>query len=185
MGFKYIISDQSKVYFLTFTVVEWVDIFSRQIYKDIIIDSLRYCQINKGLNIYAYVIMTNHVHLLVNCENEDLSDIVRDFKKFTSKKILETIQNEKESRKRWMLNLFSFEATKHTRNTNYQFWIQDSHPELVYSNKFIKQKILYIHNNPVKAGIVRNPEEYLYSSASNYADIEFKLEVIVVSLNYN
>ena len=136
------------------------------------------------VNIYAYVIMTNHIHLLVNCENEDLSDIIRDFKKFTSKKIIETIQNETESRRRWMLNLFSFEASKHSRNTNFQFWIQDNHPEQVYSNKFIKQKIQYIHNNPVRAGIVKNPEEYLYSSACNYAELESKIDVIIVSLNY-
>jgi len=182
MGFKYKIYDQSKAYFLTFTVVGWVDVFSRKRYKDIIIDSLKYCQQNKGLNIFAYVIMTNHIHLLVNSDNEDLSEFVRDFKKYTSKKIIESIKTEEESRREWMLNLFSFEASKHTRNKNFQFRIQENHPIEVYSNKFIKQKVDYIHNNPVRAGIVEKPEDYLYSSARNYAEMESCLDVIKVNL---
>jgi len=182
MGFKYKIYDQSKAYYLTFTVVGWIDIFSRKIYKDIIIDSLKYCQQNKALNIFAYVIMTNHLHLLINCDEKNLSDIIRDFKKFTSKKIIATIKTEKESRREWMLNLFSFEATKHSRNKNFQFWIQESHPVEIYSNKFITQKVNYIHNNPVKAGIVEKPEEYLYSSARNYADMESMIEVVKLNL---
>jgi len=182
MGFKYKIYDQSKAYFLTFTVVGWVDVFSRKIYKDILIESLKYCQTNKGLHIFAFVIMTNHLHLLANCENENLSEIIRDLKKHTSKKIIETIITEPESRKEWMLNLFSFEASKHTRNKNFQFWIQNNRPIEISSNKFIKQKVMYIHNNPVRAGIVEFPEQYLYSSARNYADMESILDMIKVGL---
>ncbi len=182
MGFKYKIYDQSQAYYLTFTVVKWVDVFSRKIYKDIVIESLKHCQKNKGLNIFAYVIMTNHMHLLVYSEKGDLSHIVCDFKKFTSKRIIKTIQTEPESRKDWMLNLFSFEATKNSRNKDYQFWIQDNHPVEIFSNKFIKQKVEYIHNNPVRAGIVENPWDYLYSSARNYADMESLLDVIKVNL---
>lgn len=126
--------------------------------------------------------MTNHMHLLVSSDNENLSQIVCDFKKYTSKKIIETIQTERESRREWMLNLFSFEATKHTRNKNYQFWIQESYPIEIFSNKFIKQKVNYIHKNPVKAGIVEYPEQYLYSSARNYADMENVLDVVKVCL---
>jgi len=120
---------------------------------------------------------------MINCEQENLSQIIADFKKFTSKKIIETIQTENESRRDWMLNLFTFEATKHTRNKTYQFWIQDNHPIEVYSNKFIKQKVEYIHNNPVRAGIVEKAEDYLYSSARNYADMENLLEVIKVDMH--
>ncbi|MCK9613528.1 MAG: transposase [Bacteroidales bacterium] len=183
MGFKYKIYDQCQAYYLTFTVVKWIDIFSRKIYKDIIIESLKHCQKNKGLNIFAYVIMTNHMHLLVNSEMNDLSQTVCDFKKFSSKKIIKTIQTTTESRKDWMLNLFSYEGTRNSRNKNYQFWIQDNHPIEIFSNKFIKQKVEYIHNNPVRAGIVVNPWDYLYSSARNYADMESFLDVIKVDLN--
>jgi len=184
MGFKYKIFDQSKAYYLTFTVVGWIDVFSRKIYRDIFIESLRYCQQNKGLNIYAYVIVTNHVHLLASCENDNLSDVIRDLKKFTSKKIIDAIQTEAESRRNWMMNLFSFEAKNHTRNKNYQFWIQENHPEEIYSNKFITQKVQYIHNNPIRAGIVEHPENYLYSSARNYAEMNSLLDVIKVDLSY-
>lgn len=163
--------------------MKWVDIFSRKIYKDIIVESLKHCQINKGLNIFAYVIMSNHIHLLVNTENQNLSCIIRDFKKYTSKKIIETIQTGPESRKDWMLNLFLFEATKNSRNKNFQFWIQDNHPVEIYSNKFIKQKVEYIHNNPVRAGIVEKPWDYLYSSARNYAGLDALIDVIKVDLN--
>ncbi len=177
MGFKYKIYNQSKAYYLTFTVVGWIDVFSRKVYREILIESLKYCQQNKGLNIYAYVIMTNHIHLLVNCVNENLSQVVGDFKKITSKKIIEAIQQENESRREWMLNLFSFEASKHTRNKNYQFWTHDNHPIEIFSNKFIKQKVEYIQNNPVRAAIVDKPEDYIYSSARNYADMDNLMDI--------
>jgi putative transposase len=182
MGFKYKIYDQAKAYYLTFTVVGWIDVFSRKIYKDIIIESLIYCQKNKGLDIFAYVIMTNHIHLLIGSSNENLSQVICDFKKHTSKKIIQTIEEENESRKDWMLNLFSFESIKHTRNKNYQFWTHGNHPIEIYSNKFIRQKVKYIHDNPVRAGIVENPQDYLYSSARNYAEMDCLLEVIKVDL---
>lgn len=183
MGFKYQIYDQSKAYYLTLTIVRWIDVFTRQAYKDIIIDSLKYCQKNKRLNVYAYVIMSNHMHMAVSAEDNNLSDVIRDFKQFTSKHILKAIEeNETESRKEWMLNMFEFEAKKHVRNEKYQFWTHDNHAEELYSNEFIKQKVDYIHNNPVRAGIVNYPEEYKYSSASNYAEKESLLDVVLVSI---
>ncbi|MFH0864672.1 MAG: hypothetical protein V1904_00650 [Bacteroidota bacterium] len=83
-----------------------------------------------------------------------------------------------------MLNLFSFEASKHSRNENFQFWIQENHPVEIFSQKFIVEKVNYIHNNPVRAGIVENPEDYLYSSARNYADMKGLLDVVVLTLYY-
>ena len=80
--------------------------------------------------------------------------------------------------------MFSFESTKHTRNKNYQFWTHENHPIEVFSNKFVKQKVQYIHNNPVRAGVVEKPEDYLYSSARNYADMDSLLEVTKVDLYY-
>lgn len=179
-GFKFKIYDQSKPYFLTFTVVKWIDIFSVEIYRNIIIESLKYCQKNKGLNVYAFVIMKNHIHLVMNSENDNLSQTICDFKKFTSKKIVEQIiKNNPEDP---MLVAFKKQASTHSRNENYQFWMQKSHPIELYSNKFIKQKVDYIHNNPVKAGVVDNPEDYLFSSARNYADMEGVIDVIKVVL---
>ena len=176
----YQIKEQDKLHFVTLQVVEWVDIFTRQTYRDIIIENLGYCQKNKGLEIYAWVIMSNHIHLLVKSEKEELSNILRDFKSYTSKKILEEIDTCNESRKEWMLKIFRDAAFKHKRNSEYQFWTHENHAEYIYSNKFIEQKLDYIHDNPVKAGIVEKPEEYRYSSAKDYAGEKGLLEIEII-----
>ena len=102
----YQINDQIKAHFITASVVDWVDVFSRKIYKDIIIESLDFCIKNKGMILYGYVIMTNHIHMVVQSENGKLSDLIRDFEKFTARNILDTIESEPESRKDWMLKRF-------------------------------------------------------------------------------
>lgn len=176
----YQIKEQDKLHFVTLQVVEWVDIFTRQNYRDIIITNLAYCQKNKGLEIYVWVIMSNHIHLLVRSEKEALSDVLRDFKSYTSKKIIEEIDSCNESRKDWMLKIFRDAAFKHKRNSEHQFWTHENHAEYIFSNKFIEQKIDYIHNNPVRAGIVEKPEEYRYSSAIDYAGGKGLLEIEIV-----
>ncbi|WP_336246118.1 transposase [Paracrocinitomix mangrovi] len=94
-------------YYLTLTIVEWIDVFTRKNHKDAIIQSLRYCIEHKGLNVYAYCLMTNHLHLIVNCnEPFELKNTIRDFKRHTVKQILFQIQNEPESRREWMMELF-------------------------------------------------------------------------------
>lgn len=179
-GYK--IRNQEEIYFVSFAVVDWVDVFTRKAYRDIVVDSLRHCQHQKGLILHAWCIMSNHVHLLAAAEENNLSDILRDFKKFTSKQIIAGIQNnEQESRKEWMLDIFSKHGEKNSRNSEYQFWRQDNQPKECYSPAFTVQKLNYIHNNPVEAGIVEKPEDYLYSSARSYTtgrslgllDVEF------------
>jgi len=166
------------MYFITPTVVGWVDVFTRPIYKEIIIESLKYCQKEKGLKIYAYVIMTNHLHLILQAENGNLTEIIRDFKKFTSKQILKAIEeNVQESRKKWMLNMFEFAGKNNSNNTKYQFWQQHNNPIELYSNEVIDQKINYIHQNPIRNGLVEKEEDYLYSSARNYAELESYLRI--------
>ena len=94
---------------------------------------------------------------------------MRDFKKFTSKQIIKAIQDHPgESRKEWMLKIFAAAGQQNSRNTVYQFWRQDNQPKELYSEKFTNQKLEYIHNNPVEAGIVDKAEEYLCSSARDY-----------------
>jgi len=175
----YIIRDQSKAHFITATVVDWIDIFTRKIYRDIIIESLKYSIEHKGLIVYGYVIMSNHIHLIIQAENENLSDVLRDIKKFTSKKILNIIQTEPESRKKWMLERFKLATDTHSRNKNYQFWRYGNHAEEIYTNKFLWSKLDYIHLNPVKAGIVTKAQDYIYSSASNYINRTGLLNVIL------
>ena len=178
----YQIKDQSSAYYLTFQVVFWVDLFTRKKYRDIVLDSLRYCQMNKDLEIFAFVIMSNHVHLLARSSNDNLSATIRDFKKHTSKQIIEQIQTSEESRKKWMLNLFSHAAKRQNKEGNYQVWTHENHAVEASTNAFIWQKTKYIHDNPVRNGLVENAWEYMYSSARNYADMESLLEVIKVDV---
>jgi putative transposase len=163
MSYQYTIKDQHALHFVTFTVHQWVDIFSnRPEYSDILLESLRYCQAKKGLKIYAWVIMNNHAHLIVQSVGLPLSDIIRDLKKYTSSKILEAIQsNPRESRKRWLLWLFK-------KDNGYCFWEEGYHGEEIFSREFCDSKVQYIHRNPVKAGIVEKEEEYLLSSCADF-----------------
>ena len=178
----YIIRDQSKAHFITATVVDWIDVFTRQIYCNVVIDCLEYCIKNKGMILYGYVIMSNHIHMIVQSEEEKLSDLVRDFKKFTAKTILDKIQTEPESRREWMLKRFALATKTHNRNKNYQFWQYGNHAEEIYSHKFMWSKLDYIHLNPVRSGMVRKSSEYRYSSASNYSDdIDNVLPVTLIS----
>jgi len=122
--------------------------------------------------------MTNHLHLIARAkENYQLSDIIRDFKKFTAHKLLEHIKQPLESRSDWMLKRFEFAASEHMRNSNYQIWTHENHAIELHSPEFIKQKLNYIHNNPVRAGIVDQPEDYIFSSARNYSGVSGKIEI--------
>lgn len=167
---NYFINDQNAVYFLTFTVVDWVDVFTRKEYKIVVAESLNYCIANKGLEVYAWCLMSNHLHLVCRAtENYRISDIIRDFKKFTAKTILEIIETEPESRRDWMLYRFEFAGKFDNRISKYRFWQDTNHAILLDHNELIDQKINYIHQNPVRAMIVERPEEYIYSSARNYS----------------
>ena len=171
------------LYFLTFQIVGWLDIFTRKIYRDIAIEGLRYCQQNKGLHLYSYVIMSNHLHLLAQSMNGDLSGLIRDFKRYTSKQFLDLLTDPVESRSDWMKLVFEYHGKYKNKQIN-QVWTHENHAEHIFSQRFIEQKIDYIHKNPVRAGIVKQPEDYIYSSASNYADQEYILEVIKLDFNW-
>jgi REP element-mobilizing transposase RayT len=168
----------NNTYYITLTVVNWVDVFTRKNHVEAIIDSLKYCQKEKGLVIFAYCIMSNHIHMLVNTDEPFLlKDTIRDFKKFTSKKIISQIQNEPESRREWMLEQFSQAALKSEKHKSYKFWQPGNHAIEIYSSKFVWEKINYIHKNPVRAGFVKEDFHWMYSSASNYQEMESVLEV--------
>ncbi|AZA78664.1 transposase [Chryseobacterium sp. G0186] len=172
MSFAYKIYDQQGVYFVTCTVHQWVDVFTRDEYKNILVDSLKYCQKEKGLKIYVWVIMTNHIHLIIGTSKDNLSDILRDFKKFTSKQIFNAISNHRqESRKHWMLWLL-------TKGDGILFWQEGYHGEEIRTIDFYRTKECYIHLNPVRAGIVAKEEEYVYSScATRYGLTKGMLEL--------
>jgi putative transposase len=169
MSSKYKVGDNAIPHFVTFSVVGWIDVFSRECYKEIMVSSLQYCQEHKGLVLNAWVIMTNHVHLILSARANKIESLVRDMKKYTSKKIITEIrQNAKESRREWMLNLFSYAGRSNTNNKDYQFWKQDYHPVELSTNEMLGQRIHYLHQNPVASGLVWEPWHYKYSSAIDY-----------------
>ena len=168
---SYVIRDQFATHFLTFTVCGWIDLFTRKVYRDIVLDALRFAQNQGQLILNAYVIMSNHIHLIARANDKQkktLSDIIRDFKKFTHNQMAPVIESEQESRRQWMTHQFAYYGRINPNNKDWQIWSNDSHPEECFSKEFTDSKLNYIHDNPVRAGIVARPEEYLYSSASNY-----------------
>lgn len=181
MGFHYRIFDDAKPYFVTMTVVDWIDVFMRKNHKIAIVESLEYCQKNKGLEIFAWCLMPSHLHMIVRAEEgKKLSDIIRDFKRHTSTTILKQIIEEPESRREWMLESFKKAAKDHHRTNEYKFWQDGNHPVELYSPQFTKQKLDYIHNNPVEEMLVENSWDYMFSSARNYADMKGMLDVILI-----
>ena len=156
-----------ELYFVTLTVVDWIDVFTRRYYNDYIIENLAWNQANKNLNIYAYVIMTNHIHMVANVTDGSLGEVWGKFKTYTSKRLYEMIAgNVQESRREWMLHAFDRVGKYNPLNTNHQFWQNGNYPVLLYSPAVIEQKIDYIHENPVRAGFVGSAHEYWYSSAN-------------------
>ncbi len=160
----------------------WIDVFTRKNHRDALIDSIKYCQKEKGLVVFAYCVMSNHIHIIANTNSPYLlKDTIRDLKKFTSRKIISLIQNEPESRREWMLNYFATEAATHTKNIHFKFWQDGNHAIELFSEKFVWDKINYIHNNPVEAGFVKQPQEWIYSSATNYQEMESLISVHILS----
>ena len=166
----YSIKNQFGIHFITFAVVQWIDVFSRKMYADIVVGSLKYCQKYKGLQVHAWCIMSNHIHLIISTsEPYKLSDVLRDFKKFTSKEITDAIRsNNRESRKNWMLWLLQKAGEKNNRNKDIQFWQQDNHPVECDTLDILESRLIYLHENPVRSGFVEDAADYVYSSAVDY-----------------
>jgi putative transposase len=170
-GDRYHIVNQHAVHFLTLTVVDWIDLFTRKEFSLIVVESLNYCAANKNLIIYGWVIMSSHIHLLCKVNEPDgLSSVLRDLKKFISKQIIKQVDDVGESRKEWLLNRFSYEAKRIHRAKNYKVWKDDNHAIEIDAYIDIEQKLNYIHDNPVKALIVSQAEHYYFSSAIDYAE---------------
>lgn len=172
MSRKYKIRDQQKLYFVTFSIINWIDIFIRDEYRLIFINSVKYCQENKGLEVYSWCIMTNHVHMIIGSDGRNsLESIIRDLKSFTSRSIRKLLEDKEavaESRREWMLWMMQRAGKKNTNNNDFQLWQQHNQPIVLDTNFLMEQKLEYIHKNPVKARFVDRPEAWLYSSAADY-----------------
>lgn len=180
MSEKYKFHDQHGVHFVTTTVVHWIDLFTRKGLKHVVLDSLRHCQKEKGLTIHAWCLMPSHLHMIVSSNKDELSSIMRDFKKFTSKRLIKEIGHINESRREWLLRAFTQSGRELKRISGYKVWQDGNLPKGIETNDFLEQKLDYIHFNPVAAEIVDEVENYLYGSARDYAGKKGLLPVEVL-----
>jgi putative transposase len=181
MSRKYKFLDQDRLYFVSFAAVGWMDLFIRKEYKDILLNSFQYCIDHKGLELYAYCIMTSHVHLIIGSHKEPMANIMRDLKRHTSEQLQKAIErNPGESRKEWMLQLMQEAGSQNANNRGFQLWRQDNRPIELREAQRLYQKLNYIHHNPVEAGFVEREEDWLYSSARNYHGLKGLLEVTLI-----
>ena len=178
MSRNYKFHNPEGVYFVSFAVVEWIDVFTRNEYKDILLDSLLYCQQEKGMEIYAWCVMS----LIFSSIKEEKPELILgSFKRFTSKAIVTAIkENPQESRKEWLLKQFEEAGEKSSNVKQFQLWRHDNKPIELWSNKVIDEKLNYIHNNPVEEGLVFRAEHYVYSSAIDYAGEKGLLDIVLI-----
>jgi len=169
MSRKYKFLNKEGLYFVSFAVVNWIDVFIRPEYNEIIVESLTYCKNNIGLELYCWCIMSSHVHLIFSAKDNNPEIILGRFKEYTAKQLVKAIHdNQQESRKEWLLWMFKRAASKSSNVTTYQFWQHNNQPIELWSPKVIEQKADYLHNNPVEAGFVAEAEHWKYSSAIDY-----------------
>jgi putative transposase len=181
MSRKYKFTDNEKLYFVTFTVIKWIDLFTRQAYKDEFLESVRYCQREKDLEVYAWCIMTNHVHLIIGSRGKPLPDIVRDLKSYTSRRLrLSISDNLDESRRDWLIPLLKESSRKPIGVGSFQLWQRHNHPIELSDNFLMDENLEYIHQNPVKAGFVEDPAHWLYSSARDYEGGQGLLDIFLI-----
>ena len=161
---RYHVTENSVPYFHTCTIVGWLPIFTRPTTVQIILDSWAYLQENNDFKIHGYIILENHLHLIATSDNH--RELMKHFKSFTARKIIDHLKEQKIS---LFLNQLSFHKIKHKTDSKYQFWQEGTYPKQILSEEIMRQKLDYIHNNPVKRGYVDLPEHWRYSSARDYA----------------
>jgi REP element-mobilizing transposase RayT len=164
MNRKYKFHNPEGTYFVSFAVRKWVNVFSKNEYKNIFVENLAFYQLQEGLEIYAWCIMNSHIHLIVSAEKgRVLQNVLRNLKSKTGKEIIRAISgNSEESRKEWLLEQFKTDS-------GFRFWQKGSHPMELRSQTQMEHMLDFVHQNPVKEGLVFKPEDYKYSSASDYA----------------
>lgn len=179
------VTNQHACHYITFNTVDWVDVFIKPVYKRIVANTLNDFIANKGLIVYAWCLMTNHLHMLLQAKDgTGLSMIERDFKRITTTQILEAIQMEPELRRDWMLGRFEHFSQSLKKIEKYQVWQSCSNPEFVDFKQPLKVKehLSFIHENPVRDRIVFLPEDYVFSSSGDYAGRRGLVNVTVIDM---
>lgn len=169
-AYKFVEGD---AHFITFAVVGWVDVFTRRQYAEFLLENLAYCRKNKGLLLYEFVIMPNHVHFVAAAKEGNLGEVMRDFKTYTSKELVKMIAtNPQESRKEWMLRVFHEHGAANPLNVHHQFWQQSNRPIVLDRPERYAQRVQYVRDNPVRAGLVNDAAAYMWSSANEQLGFE-------------
>jgi putative transposase len=161
---RYKIHDNAYPHFLTCTVVEWLPVFTRRESVQILLDSWSFLQREGRIKLFAYVVLENHIHFIA--ASNDLSKEIGDFKSYTARKLIDLL---KSGNARTILDQLAFHKALYKCDRDFQFWQEGSHPQQISSDDMMRQKIEYIHYNPVKRGYVDDPIHWRYSSARNYA----------------
>lgn len=169
---RYRVYESFSPHFLTCTVVKWSPLFIDPNLIEILYASLRFMQKHNRLTIYAYVIMDTHLHLVAASAN--LSKEIANYKSFTARRIIDTLEEKKEKK---LLEQLAQAKALHKKDRQFQVWQEGSHPQLLQNEAMMRQKIEYIHNNPVKRGLVDEQVQWVYSSAANYAGLPGLLDV--------
>jgi putative transposase len=160
---RYKIFDTAYPYFVTMTTVEWVPLFSNPAVAEIVLESLRYNQEHKHLVVYAYVLMEHHLHAVLS--SDELGQTLQLFKSYTARSIIDYYEAQHNTA---MLEKLRQSKLRHKTESDYQVWQEGTHPEEIQTEEMMRQKIEYIHQNPVRRGYVDEPEQWRYSSARNY-----------------
>jgi len=160
---RYRIFETDHPYFLTCTVVGWLPVFTRAETVQIDYDSWHFLQDHGRLIIYGYVILENHLQLVAT--SPDLSKEIGDFKSFTARRIIDHLEKENA---RTLLKLLRHLKAKHKADRTYQVWQEGSHPQQLMNEGMMRQKLEYMHSNPIVRGYVDEPTHWRHSSARNY-----------------
>jgi len=163
MRSRYGIRDGPAAYFVTSTIVEWLPVLSTTACCEIIVRALLHAREHNSLRIYAWVILDNHFHAILSAP--DLSGTLRSLKGFTAQELLKQLKAE---RREWLLQLLAHHRADHKRASEHQVWQEGVHPQVIDSDKMLHQKLDYLHDNPVKRGLVAAPEHWRYSSAHEW-----------------
>jgi REP element-mobilizing transposase RayT len=161
---RYKVYDNAYPHFLTCTIVDWLPVFTRPDAVQILFDSWSFLQREGRMKLFAYVVLENHVHFIAS--GNELGKEVGDFKSYTARRIIDQLQS---ANARTILDQLAFRKARHKTDRDYQLWQEGSHPQQITSDEMMRQKIEYIHYNPVKRGYVDEPVHWRYSSARNYA----------------
>jgi len=163
MRSRYRVHEPHAAHFVTSTVVGWLPVFTTAARCDLLVESLAYCREQKGLKIYGWVILDNHFHAILAAP--DLSRVLADLKRHTARRILEQLEAEGCE---WLLRQFGHRRAEHKAESAHQVWQEGAHPQAIVGDEMMLQKLDYLHNNPVKRGLVAAPEHWRYSSAHEW-----------------